>query len=155
MSRADPGKWPMSRGAIALLLAAALATPAPAQQASDDWGDVPAHLGAIVVILGAGIAEGSLIVGDEDGPLDEARLGERDRKALQYRLEPGTYAIHVEGRETFEWVAHPNDPLFLWIGAEPRPPIVAVRGVREGEIDAPAPRAVAPAGNLLRFTVER
>jgi hypothetical protein len=136
-------------------VALALASPAPAQQASEDWGDVPPHLGAIVVILGDGLADGTLVVGDADGPLDEAMLGERARKALQYRLEPGTYAIHVEGREPFEWAADPNDPLFLWIGAEPRPPIAAIRGVRAGEIDAPDPQALAPAGKVLRFTVER
>ncbi|HEX2255754.1 MAG TPA: hypothetical protein VHG92_03460 [Afifellaceae bacterium] len=145
------------RAAIALLLGAgvALASPASAQQAAADWGDVPANMGAIVVILGDGMAGGTLVVGDADGQLDEAMLGERARKALQYRLEPGTYAIHVEGREPFEWVADPNDPLFLWIGTEPRPPIQAVRGVRGGDIDAPDPLAIAPAGKVLRFTVER
>lgn len=143
---------------ITLLVGAAalaLASPASAQQAGDDWGDVPAHLGAVVVILGEGLADATLVVGDADGTLDQAMLGERARKALQYRLEPGTYAIHVEGRQPFEWAADPNDPLFLWIGAEPRPPIAAVRGVREGEIDAPDPLAIAPAGKVLRFTVER
>jgi hypothetical protein len=142
---------------IALMAGAALALAAPglAQQAADDWGDVPAHLGAIVVIVGEGLADATLVVGDEDGPFDEAMLGERERKALQYRLEPGTYAIHVQGGEAFEWVADPNDPLFLWIGAEPRPPIMAIRGIRQGEIDAPEPQSIAPAGNTLRFTVER
>jgi hypothetical protein len=135
---------------VALVFAAA-GYGAAAQEAAEEFFEIPSDESALVIWLGSGW---SLVSADEQATFDEV-VAEESPLAIQYRVQPGTYQIFLDGRsEPISWDAEPGSLAQLWFGLFRPPANGMYSALQMGAIEATEPRHISLEGGVLYLSAE-